>query len=261
MKEESESTNSQPEISRSEDLATTLCLNCEAPLLGDFCYNCGQKSDVGRFTFKTLLKHLYEAFRKFDAEVRNTFLALLTRPGEFCREYLAGRRKSFTDPFKYFFLSFAFYVALFGIIRYFSDNPEIEDATKLDLKMQLIILSSVFFWAVAYAIAFRQAGYTLAENVVCMLFLTSETRVFSAAIQLLILPLASRLEHEKIIIAIAVLIMSMIYFIYFSRRFYKESLIRTTLKNLLVFLLFLVLFVPVLFLELFIKILVEGYFK
>ena len=100
-----------------------ICLNCERNLLGDYCYNCGQKSDVKPFTFRTLFNHLYQSFRKVDSEIRATFLALMLRPGDFCREYLAGRRKPYTDPVKFFSFSSFFRSAcsvlsgIFQIIR------------------------------------------------------------------------------------------------------------------------------------------------
>lgn len=226
-----------------------VCLNCERKLLGSYCYNCGQKSDVKPFTFRTLFTHLYQSLRKVDSEIRETFLALLVRPGDFCREYLAGKRKPYTDPVKYFFFFFIFQISLFGFIRYFSNNPEIDEAAKISTLMQLVILTSVFFWAIAYTLVYRRAGYKLAENTVCMLFVTTQSRIFSVIVQLVLLPFAANFENEALVRSVLSFIIGLVYAVYFSRQFYAVSLLSAILNNLLVLLAFLVMFVPVFFLE------------
>ena len=115
--------------------------------------------------------------------------------------------------------------------------------------MQMVILISVFFWAIAYTLVYRRAGYTLAENTVCLLFVTTQSRIFSVIVQLGLLPFAGYFENELLIRGVISFIIALVYAVYFSRQFYAVSLISAILKNLLVFLVFLVMFVPLLFLE------------
>lgn len=236
----------------SETSVSANCLNCGTKLLGDFCYNCGQKSDVELFTFKTLLTYLYQSFRKFDAELRNTFIALLKNPGEFCRGYLAGKRKPYTDPVKFFFLSFVFQVTVFGFIRYVFQNPTIDEAAaKVATIVQLMILSSVLFWAIAFTIVFRRTGYNLAENTVCLLFLTSEARILSVFVQIIALPLYVYFSINGDLLDLISLAIFFVYMIYFSRQFYRENFAKVIFKNLLVIILFGILYLPIFMMEIF----------
>lgn len=239
--------------------APAVCLNCKIELLGEFCYKCGQQANVKRFDFKVLLTQLYTALRKFDTEIRNTFFALLIRPGRFCRNYLAGKRKSFTDPFRYFFFTFVLQVTIFGLVRYISKDPEVDDAAKVGAFTQIIILSSVIFWAIAFKLVFRRAAYNLAENVVCMLYVTSQLRLFSIVLQLLFLPLAPFVESESTIRNVFELMICASYLIFFSRRFFNEPFINIVLKNLLILIIFIALFVPVFFIELLASVLIKSY--
>ena len=216
------------------------CLNCETPLLGEFCHVCGQKTDVAPFTAKTLLSIFYKAFRKFDTEVKNTFLALLFRPGEFCRDYLAGKRKPYVDPIKYFFLSFVFYLSVLTAVSYISQNPEIDESAIFDTKMELVVLGSVIFWVISLTLVFRRDRYNFVERMVCLIFLTSQTRVFTVVIRTLIMPLTIHSPHEKLIQAGVSLLLSVIYLIIFCRDFYKESVFRLFIKVSLVVLIFLI---------------------
>ena len=216
------------------------CLNCETPLLGEFCYVCGQKTDVAPYTVKTLLSVFYKSFRKFDAEVKNTFLALLFRPGEFCRDYLAGKRKPYVDPIKYFFLSFVFYLSVLTAVSYISQNPEIDESAIFDTKMELVVLGSVIFWVISLTLVFRRDHYNFVEKMVCLIFLTSQTRVFTVVIRTLIMPLTIHSPHEKLIQACVPLLLSVIYLTIFCRDFYKESFVRLFFKVFLVVLIFLI---------------------
>jgi hypothetical protein len=84
------------------------CANCHAPLLGPYCYACGQP-------VKGLIRHLASIFHdlldtifNIDSRILHTFLPLYFRPGFLTTEYFAGRRVRYVTPFRlYFFLSVA----------------------------------------------------------------------------------------------------------------------------------------------------------
>jgi len=76
------------------------CKNCNTRLDGSFCPQCGQRDvDLER----PLRDLLAEAAREtFDADGRlvRTLMALFRRPGFLTVEFLAGRRQSYTPPFR-----------------------------------------------------------------------------------------------------------------------------------------------------------------
>ena len=198
------------------EIQTAFCLNCETMLFGNFCRECGQRADTKPFTLKSLLSGLRKFFTKFDSEITRTFFALLIRPSEFCRNYLDGKRIGFTDPIKFFFIAFVFDVTIFGLIRRAADNPAIREAAATDFDTQIFILATTFFWAVAYTLVFCRKNYNLAENTVCMLYLTAETRIFLVFLQLLFLPFALFYDNAKQIAAFFGIAVSFVYYILFS---------------------------------------------
>jgi hypothetical protein len=80
----------------SEELIT--CKNCGTAFKGNYCNECGQKSDTERLNLKYLLHNLFHATTHMDAGYFYTIRELAFRPGHFIREYLQGKRSSHGDP-------------------------------------------------------------------------------------------------------------------------------------------------------------------
>jgi hypothetical protein len=88
------------------------CLNCDQTLIQsqNFCANCGQPTPVHRFTIKHFLHEGFHAFTHADKGLFNLLKELLIRPGVVAREYIAGKRKKYFNPFTFFLILAAFYV-------------------------------------------------------------------------------------------------------------------------------------------------------
>lgn len=90
-----------------------LCANCGTPLLGEYCYACGQP-------VKGLVRHLsgvlgdvFDTVLNVDSRVLRTLPALFLHPGFLTREYFVGRRVRYVTPFRLmFFLCLAAFFAL-----------------------------------------------------------------------------------------------------------------------------------------------------
>lgn len=87
------------------------CRNCQTPFDGTYCPDCGQKDiDLERSLGKLLGEVLKEAL-DVDGRAYRTFRTLVTQPGALTREYLAGRRHSYTPPLRlYLVISVSFFV-------------------------------------------------------------------------------------------------------------------------------------------------------
>ena len=86
------------------------CLNCDAPLTGGFCANCGQNSKHHVHSTLAMISELIEDLFHTDHRVWRTILPLLTKPGLLTREYLQGKRVSYTPPFRlYIVLSLIYF--------------------------------------------------------------------------------------------------------------------------------------------------------
>lgn len=89
------------------------CKNCGAALSGNFCANCGQKSEIHRVTFGHFAHEFFHAFTHTDKGILLLMKELITRPGQVAREYLDGKRKKYFNPLTFLIILSSLYV-LFG---------------------------------------------------------------------------------------------------------------------------------------------------
>ena len=84
------------------------CLNCGHPLdLSDkYCPNCSQANSTKRLSLLDFFEEFFTNILSYDSKLFQTLAALLLRPGKITREYIAGKRLSYTNPFR-FLLSLA----------------------------------------------------------------------------------------------------------------------------------------------------------
>lgn len=88
------------------------CLNCDAPLHGEFCSKCGQEARPADPTFGAIVGELWSEFVQVDGKVLNTLRALFKRPGFLTTEYLAGRRARYLTPLRLYLLASVAFLAL-----------------------------------------------------------------------------------------------------------------------------------------------------
>jgi len=101
------------------------CLNCGQPLSGDenFCSCCGQKNTTKKLNLGTFVNNLFSGFFSYDSRFWTTFIPLLTKPGQVSKQYIAGKRARFVNPFQlYLNISIIFFLIL-GI----SNKLDIDD--------------------------------------------------------------------------------------------------------------------------------------
>lgn len=87
------------------------CRNCDAPLAGQYCQDCGQDSKKEVGFFKDMLDAWLNSAFGYESRVRQTVPALLLKPGEVGQDYLNGQRNRHFDPFRlYLFCSLMFFL-------------------------------------------------------------------------------------------------------------------------------------------------------
>ena len=74
------------------------CLNCGTEISDQFCPHCGQKKDVKRLTWQSLVHEVAHFFSHIEEEFIKTSVQLVYRPGRTIREYLEGKRKIYYKP-------------------------------------------------------------------------------------------------------------------------------------------------------------------
>lgn len=80
-----------------------VCANCHAPMLGPYCYACGQPEKGMIRHLATVLSDIGDTIFNIDSRILHTLWPLFARPGFLTLEYFAGRRVRYVTPFRLFF--------------------------------------------------------------------------------------------------------------------------------------------------------------
>lgn len=90
------------------------CLNCDSPLRGQYCAQCGQRSQSRLISLWELVKDAFGDLFELDSRLWQTLGPLLLAPGRLTADYLQGKRARFMPPFRtYLVLSLLFFVVAF----------------------------------------------------------------------------------------------------------------------------------------------------
>lgn len=118
------------------------CLNCGHPLdLSDkYCPNCSQANTTKKLTILDFFGEFLSNVLSYDSKLFQTLKALVLRPGKITREYIAGKRLSYTNPFRFLLSLAIIYFLLMGYHSEFESWNRYGSGNKipmLDLKNQL----------------------------------------------------------------------------------------------------------------------------
>jgi hypothetical protein len=105
-----------PEPAPSPASEARACLNCGEPLLGPYCWSCGQEDVDLHRPLKQLAQDAVGDLLDLDTRLLRTLGPLFFRPGALTREYLAGRRVRFVPPLKMFLLASLIFFGLVALL-------------------------------------------------------------------------------------------------------------------------------------------------
>ena len=80
----------------------TPCANCATPLMGPWCYQCGQVGEDFHRSIWKLIGEAFEGLMHFDGRVWTTLPDLFRHPARLTRAYLDGHRAPQIPPFRLF---------------------------------------------------------------------------------------------------------------------------------------------------------------
>ncbi len=133
----------------------TNCRNCQTPLAGEYCANCGQRNlDLERPIWSLVGDVLKETF-EVDGRAWLTLRTLFRYPGKLTSDFLDGRRRTYTSPLRlYLVTSIAFFIwvawlARIGLLLDPGQDPVFDAAVQSrflsdDLPQLMFVLLPVF---------------------------------------------------------------------------------------------------------------------
>ena len=92
------------------------CLNCDAPLGGQHCHDCGQLHRRPRLDVNDLAHDAFDNLVGLDTKVWRTMRDLTLRPGQAALAYVNGHRARYINPLKYLVFAVALLFVVIGIV-------------------------------------------------------------------------------------------------------------------------------------------------
>ena len=111
---------------------TQHCLNCGQDYEGAYCPHCGQSHATHRITWGNFWRNFVMNGIGLQGTLPHTIIELFYRPGFLIRDYLAGKRQHYTNPFRMLLLTAAIFI-LFNSMGLGGNLKEA--ATELSLSM------------------------------------------------------------------------------------------------------------------------------
>lgn len=210
------------------------CPHCATVIERQFCAACGEQRPV-RMQMRSIIHDLVRHVADWDAIWLRTINALTLQPGDTCRAYFSGDRRSLVNPLKYAFIMATMYsllVLLFDIDL----RPESVRRTAEATEAFRLVFASLGYLALFYLLpvawiqarVFRQEGYNTAECYTSLLYLYGQVTL------LLILLLPLNIFGIKADAVVRQLLF-LVYLVYWNRRLYQASWTRELPRSLVVF--------------------------
>lgn len=230
----------------------TYCKNCNSKVFDKFCPTCGQKTSVGKVTFKETLQDFIESVFSMNAPLFLTLKLLIVNPGKLFREFLQGKRKQYYKPVAFFILTTVVYLLIRSLLDYdpFQDSsiigidedaPEFIDGKKLASARNFILLHLdkllfvfVFTLSLFMKLFFFQK-YSFAEFVAIGFYLIGVYTIFATFNMFYIQYVASVMQAGA-------LVLMFVYFAYALVSLFKTRKFLVIVKSVVLSLLALFLF-------------------
>jgi hypothetical protein len=177
------------------------CLNCATPLApqDQHCRQCGQKADTHRLNMHDIGHAAVHVLTHADHSVLALVRDLAVRPGRVAREYVAGRRRKYFNPF-------TFVLVVVGLASLAMAAAGFVDFTRaaarghpvaafLQRTLNLVVLVQLPLLALFAALLFRGAKLNFAEHLVLAAYTSGFRSIFFTCVVLPVF-LLGRTNHQ-----------------------------------------------------------------
>ena len=104
------------------------CENCEAPLTGEYCAQCGQHAIDYRRSLARLVVDAADSLLNWDTKFLHTVVVLLVRPWRLTNDFNAGRRVRYVHPLRLYLIASILFFLLGNLLNFtgFRDDRKVE---------------------------------------------------------------------------------------------------------------------------------------
>ncbi len=103
-----------------------ICINCKNEHSEKFCPNCGQKSEVQKITFRSILNDAFSTVTNMDKGLLFNVKSLLLNPEEIVNDYILGKRKHIFNPISFLIITISIYLIVDSLIVVPGQKQEID---------------------------------------------------------------------------------------------------------------------------------------
>lgn len=172
-----EDVTSIEEVNASETAPEAMdCCNCGTELAGKFCHHCGQRADIRRLTFSSLLREAIRRGLDLDSAYLRTFIGMIRHPGLMASRYVSGDRKPYANPLKFLIFTITLTVLVrLGVTKiglWETDPGLIGNHKLIYYTLQQVLLAG------ALALLFYRSERNFVENVAFSLFMGGPAFVY-----------------------------------------------------------------------------------
>jgi hypothetical protein len=217
------------------------CKNCNEPVSGNFCSNCGQPTKLKKIDGRYLVQEMGNFFLA-NKGFLYTIKKLFWSPGNAVREFITEDRYRFVKPITFLFVTSLIYAVInqifhFGVTDYADLSSIGEDSTASLIFRWIMIdypaysgIITGFFVAFWIKLFFRKSGYNIFEIFILICFVSGVTTLFLSAVAIF-----QGLTHVKLLQATSYILI--FYLIWAVGQFFDGKKVSNYVKAFLAYIL------------------------
>lgn len=230
------------------------CKNCKKLFAGDFCPACGQRVINHRFTVKESITWFFSSIFNLEKGFFHTTWALIKTPGKVISDYTKGITVPYAHPFRFIFVwatittLVALYTGIYDEVGKMSAGMNEQSAASSAfmeqymkfLKQYTSVIYMIFipFFAMGTSIFYRKHKLYFAEHLILNSY--SQGVTIAIGLPLTISIFFVPVEYMMLISLISVSLGGLV-FSYVNSRFFKENIVLSILKYILIMIVTIVL--------------------
>lgn len=217
------------------------CVNCNEPINGNYCSNCGHSAKLKRIDWHYVTHELAETFN-IKRGMLYTIKRMLLSPGESVKEYITEDRSLYVKPITFLILTALFYTLVNQFFHigihdyYYPAQSEVLNGSTAFIGNWMLENSGYttifmgFFIAFCIKLFFRKSDYNLFEIFVLLCFVSGMSFLLISVVTIF------QLVVDFNLLGISSFI-SIVYFIWATGQFFDKKKVTSYIKAALSYIL------------------------